>query len=189
MRLIGSFDVSGFLTSGTACCIKGDLNRVKTSDSTGSTLLFDLGSFELELTFLQGIRCMAESTVTICNSGKPDTVENAKIDIDLDWGINLIYRGGLVNSRLAPLSLSGGLCAGLTATRFSYGEGRSPSAMFDLEEVRYSFGGIGGAFASAVFSIGSFNVEAGLEYFPIVRGFGYRASAMTLGTLGVGMRF
>ena len=189
VTMTGDFNVLGTLGSGDGCCVIGKVSAISVDSATGLEIALSLGSLDLAVMAYQDITCSARSTVTICSTGQPDTIETAEISMTMDWLMNVVLRGSAARVTLGPLQVKAGLSIGLSMSQTTIDHGRSPQAHFEIGEEVLSLAGMAGAFISAGCSIGKARIQATIDYFPVFSGEVHDAADAVVASLGLGVGF
>ncbi|HTF57084.1 MAG TPA: hypothetical protein VK661_07610, partial [Planctomycetota bacterium] len=188
-RMRGSFDVSGTLANGQTCCASGDIDSFSFDKTTSFQVGFNLGSWEVALWGFQDIVASSITDVTVCSTGKPDTVESAQIDMRIEWWVALACRGAIVEARAGPLLVQAGIEIGVFESSIEVKQGQSLSTNFAIDETVRGFGGTVGAFASLACSAGKFQGRAVLDFILAGVGNTVQPSDSIVLSVGVGIGF
>jgi hypothetical protein len=88
-KIDGSFSVDGTLSDSQSCCVTGDPDSIEFEDATGITLGLVGKSFEIAIVAHQKVEGRSRTQVSTCNPSTPDFIEDATIDVTMEWQFTL----------------------------------------------------------------------------------------------------
>ncbi|HZN63123.1 MAG TPA: hypothetical protein VFC90_12020 [Planctomycetota bacterium] len=188
-KIDGSFSVDGTLSNSESCCVTGKPDSIAFEDATGISLGITWSRFDIALIAYQQVEGRSKTQVTNCNSSMPDFIEDASIDITMEWQFTLLGRFSIFEMNLGVVGCQLGVEAGGSASKVEFGEGRSNSATFELDETMNTVGAYVGSFVGLNAKVGGIQGRAVASLSLGSIGDGYSAERMYSLSLGLGVEF
>ncbi|HKS17146.1 MAG TPA: hypothetical protein VJU16_07520 [Planctomycetota bacterium] len=188
-KIDGSFSVDGILRTTEACCVTGEPDSLEFEDATGITLGLVGKRFELALVAYQQVEGRSHTRISSCIPSTPDLVEDATIDVTMEWQFTLLGRVAVLDLDYGIVGIQLGLEVGGSATQIELEDGMSSSATFKVDETMNTLGMHFGPFLSFSASIGGLRCRSVASVRLGSFGEGYTSESTYSLSLGMGVDF